>query len=128
MRESIPSKFGFAQDQPISEGKPKQISIKMYCYQDPMNSGPPKYRTEGVKLKIVQMELPLTQDKDVLELATVTADISDVELDRRRGEDGRDYYVVDFDIEMTCYAAKTEFTPVYRGKRYRPARIEYVGS
>ena len=69
---------------------------------------------------------PLIGAVDVLELATVTADISDVDLDRRRGEDNRDYYVVDFDIEMTCFAAKTEFTPVYRGKKYKPARVEYV--
>ena len=91
-----------------------------------MNTGAPKYKTEGGNPRTYGTDLSLTSSADVLELATVTADISGVELDRRRGADGRDYYVVDFDIEMTCFAGKTEFTPVYRGKRYRPADIEYA--
>ena len=67
----------------------------------------------------------LTNIVDVLELATLTADISGADLERRWGDDNREYYVVDFDIEMKCFAAKIEFTPVYRGTKFKPAKIDF---
>ncbi|KAL9119325.1 MAG: hypothetical protein Q9187_004122 [Circinaria calcarea] len=66
---------------------------------------------------------------DVMELGQVKADLRGIpkaSLEKRLGEDDRWYYNVDFEIEMTCYAAKTKYTPVYKGKRYEPATMEYV--
>ena len=62
----------------------------------------------------------------------VTADIHSIDPDLLKQEEGADnqmYYVMDFDIEMRCSAAKLEFTPIYchgdNGKiRFAPAVFE----
>ena len=60
------------------------------------------------------------------------ADIHSIDpllLKKKEGADGQKYYVMDFDIEMRCSAAKLEFTPIYchglNGKiRFPPAVFE----
>lgn len=42
------------------------------------------------------------------------------------GEDGDLYYKVNFDIEMTCYSARTGFALIYKGKKYETVTTEYV--
>ena len=50
---------------------------------------------------------------------------------KQQGPDGREYYVMDFDIEMKCFAARIKFTPVYRYEpdglwRFEPARMNFA--
>ena len=42
------------------------------------------------------------------------------------GADHRYYYKVDFDIEITCYAASTKYTLVYEGEKYDIMVQEHV--
>lgn len=70
---------------------------------------------------------------DVEKLGVVTADIHSIDrnlLKKEPGGDGKEYYVMDFDIEMRCFAAKMEFTPIYcygldKQMRFEPAAFEY---
>ena len=69
---------------------------------------------------------------DVEKLGTVTAEIHSIDRDllkKERGGNGEFYYVMDFDIEMRCSAAKLEFTPVYlygldKQMRFEPAAFK----
>ena len=84
-------------------------------YEDPNDIGAPIYK-DGA-------------NGGVKHLARLTADLSCIptgELERRRGKDGRDYYVVYYDIEMTYYSANTKYALVYKGVRYDSVSAEYV--
>ena len=47
VKESIPIPFTFGLDHPVSKGKPREISIDIYSYADPMNTGAPKFKNPG---------------------------------------------------------------------------------
>ena len=55
-------------------------------------------------------------------LSSIPEDQFDVEL----GEDNHLYYKVNFDIEMTCYSARTGFALIYKGNKYETVTTEYV--
>lgn len=64
----------------------------------------------------------------MIKLAQVHADLSDVplaEIKRKRGEDGYDYYSIDFKVEMTCFSATTKYALVCNGKRYNTVTVNY---
>lgn len=49
-------------------------------------------------------------------MGIVTADIHSIDpalLKKELGGNGKGYYIMDFDIEMRCFAARLEFTPIY---------------
>lgn len=70
---------------------------------------------------------------DVEKLGVVTAGIHSIDrslLKKERGGDGKEYHVRDFDIEMRCFAAKMEFSPVCcygadKQMRFEPAAFKY---
>ena len=43
-----------------------------------------------------------------------------------RGADGRLYYKLNCNIEITCYSAYTTYELIHNGKNYGPVRAEYV--
>ena len=62
-------------------------------------------------------------------LARLTADLSCIpvgELSRKTGKDGKEYYVVYYDIEMTYYSAHTKYALVYKQVKYDSVTAEYV--
>ena len=70
-------------------------------------------------------------------LGTVKADIGGIDgidpklIKKQRGNDEQEYYVMDIDIEMVCFAARIEFTPVFRyegggQRRLKPARMVFA--
>lgn len=116
----------------VEEGTPKELSIDIYCHPDHLNTGAPEYRTIGEYLR--HLRITAANDRaGVVKLGSVTADIRDIDaglLKQETGNDGQRYYVLNFDIEMKCFAAKIEFTPVllyeWGGmKRYPPMKIRY---
>ena len=44
-----PAVFKFSTEQLVSAGRPRKISIDIYCDMDPRHRGPQQYRTEGEK-------------------------------------------------------------------------------
>ena len=53
IEETEPAVFRFSTDQPVSPGRPKKISIDVYCYTDPRDTGTPQYHTIGEKSEYV---------------------------------------------------------------------------
>lgn len=51
VEEAEPAVFRFSTDQLVSAGRPKKISIDIYCHMDPRNTGAPQYKTLGEKVK-----------------------------------------------------------------------------
>ena len=47
MTENEPTVSGFSTDQPVSAGRPKKITIPIYCFTDAENKGAPRYRNKG---------------------------------------------------------------------------------
>jgi hypothetical protein len=51
-------------------------------------------------------------------------------LKKQRGDDKQEYHVMDFDIEMVYFAARLEFTPVFRyeggQRRFKPAKMVFA--
>lgn len=59
----------------------------------------------------------------------LTADlscISEEDLERRWGEDDREWYHCSYTITMTNYSASTKYALVYKGKEYDSVKAEYV--
>lgn len=69
---------------------------------------------------------------EVEKLGTVTADIHSIDqglLKKERGGNGETHYIMDFDVEMRCFAARLEFMPIYlyglNGQmRFEPAAVK----
>ena len=103
----------------MAEGPRQSVAQDILMYEDPHDTGAPVYKDGGVG----------RDGGGVKHLARLTADLSCIptgELERRRGKDGRDYYVVYYDIEMTYYSACTKYALVYKGVRYDSVSAEYV--
>lgn len=52
IEENEPAVFRFSTDQPVSAGRPKKISIDIYCHTDPRSTGAPQYKTIGEKVDL----------------------------------------------------------------------------
>ena len=97
----------------MSEGTRQSVAQDILMYEDPLDTGAPIYK-DGTNVK---------------HLARLTADLSCIpsgELTKKMGKDGRWYYVVYYDIEMTYYSANTKYAMVYKGVRYDSITAEYV--
>ncbi|EKG14291.1 Heat shock protein Hsp70 [Macrophomina phaseolina MS6] len=106
---SKPQLIPFYYEQKVSDGRPRKVSVKIFCSQSE--------------------KAPLHKDDQVSELVEVTADLNRIpehEFNREFGSNNQEYYKLDFDIEMKCESATTEYRLVYRGKRYDVVRAEYA--
>ncbi|KAL8851909.1 MAG: hypothetical protein Q9221_003236 [Calogaya cf. arnoldii] len=98
---------------PVSEGHNKAVSQDLLMSEDRDNTGAPTYKDSG----------------DVRYLARLTADLSCIpanDLAQKTGKDGRQYYSVHYDIEMTYYSAHTKYAMVYKNVKYDSVTVEYV--
>ena len=96
-----------------SAGTRQSVAQDILVCEDPHDTGAPIYKEPG----------------NVKHLARLTADLSCIpagELTRNMGKDGKWYYVVYYDIEMTYYSASTKYALVYKGVRYDSITAEYV--
>lgn len=65
----------------------------------------------------------------MVRLVDVKADLSLIPLaafPKVTGADGRSYYIVKLQIEITYYSAYTKFELIHNGMNYGPVAAEYV--
>ncbi|KAL9101421.1 MAG: hypothetical protein Q9163_003313 [Psora crenata] len=97
----------------VSEGARQIVAQDILMCADPDDKGAPIYKESG----------------DVRHLARLKADLSCIpvsDLMQRVGKDGKMYYVVYYEIEMTYYSAHTKYALVYKGVKYDSVSAEYV--
>jgi hypothetical protein len=97
----------------VSEGPRQSVAQDILMCSDPDNVGAPIYK-DGA---------------DVKHLARLTADLSCIptgDLSRKLGKDGKEYYVVYYDIEMTYFSAHTQYALIYKQVKYDSVTAEYV--
>ncbi|KAL9130078.1 MAG: hypothetical protein Q9217_001637 [Psora testacea] len=97
----------------VDDGPRQTVAQDILMYADIEDNGAPIYKDGG----------------DVRHLARLRADLSCIpvgELMQRKGRDGKMYYVVYYDIEMTYYSAHTKYALVYKGVKYDSVTAEYV--
>ena len=107
----------------VCEGPRQSVAQDILVFEDVRDEGAPTYKDEPGKGR------GFNGEGGVKHLARLTADLSCIptgELERRRGKDGREYFVVYYDIEMTYYSACTRYALVYKGVRYDSVSAEYV--
>lgn len=96
----------------VSEGPRQSVVQDILMFADENNVGAPVYKDGTVK-----------------HLARLTADLSCIpagDLSRKFGKDGKEYYVVYYDIEMTYHSAHTKYALVYKQVKYDSVTAEYV--
>ena len=66
---------------------------------------------------------------DVKKLVSVTADLSSIPLSafpKVIGKDGKRYYGIEYQIDITYYSVFTKYELIYQGKNYGPVHAEHV--
>lgn len=97
----------------VSEGPRQIVAQDILMFADPEDKGAPIYKDDG----------------NVKHLARLTADLSCIpvsELVQKLGKDGKMYYVIYYEIEMTYYSAQTKYCLVYKQVKYDSVTAEYV--
>ena len=97
----------------VSEGTRQFVSQDILMFADPEDKGAPIVKDGG----------------DVKHLVKLVADLSCIpvsELMQKLGKDGKMYYVVIYEIEMTYYSAQTKYCLVYKQVKYDSVAAEYV--
>ena len=72
---------------------------------------------------------PMYKDHNVKHLVTLTADLSAIPPYRYRtatGADGEKYYKISYQIKMTFFSARTEYSLVYQNRPYGSVLAEYA--
>ncbi|XDG05262.1 hypothetical protein ABKA04_004877 [Annulohypoxylon sp. FPYF3050] len=112
----------------VSENTP---FMRTYYYKWPTQNGPPEPDAMTTKVYSDQVSrvAPLEKDDNVKHLCSVTADLSHIaenEFKQTLGVDGQMYYDLEYQIESIYRSASTEYTLIYKGKRYDTVTAEYV--
>ncbi|KAI0891902.1 hypothetical protein F4806DRAFT_481080 [Annulohypoxylon nitens] len=105
--------------------------MRTYYYKYPTRYGPPEPDSMTTKVYSDQVSraAPLEKDDNVKHLCSVTADLSHIaenEFKQTLGVDGQMYYDLEYQIESIYRSASTEYTLIYKGKRYDTVTAEYV--
>ena len=83
----------------------KVAFLKNFSCMQRVAYGPPQKIWSQVYADDQSIDAPLARNKGVKVLCTLEADLSSIpleDLDRRKGQDGAMYYVVDYQIESIC--------------------------
>ncbi|KAL8736565.1 MAG: hypothetical protein Q9181_002356 [Wetmoreana brouardii] len=112
----------------VEEHKPKRFSV----YFKHLAIGPPSAEYV-VRIDMCAggstHEPPMYRNSHVQSLVQVSADLGRIPIykfAKATGSDGRVYYKVDFQIEVTHYSAFTKYELIHDGINYGPVTAEYV--
>ncbi|KAI0973835.1 hypothetical protein F4678DRAFT_459322 [Xylaria arbuscula] len=109
--EDIPFRKNYFHQWPVASIR-RGRTFSMNIYADETSQAAPIGRSSSVKL-----------------LCRLSADLSSIpdnQLGTRLGVDGRMYYYLEFDIESVYHSASTQYTLIYKEKRYDTVNAEYV--
>ncbi|MCJ1404053.1 hypothetical protein MMC11_007277 [Xylographa trunciseda] len=112
IKEREPKHLSYSQQKLVARGHPQQVTMTVYFCTDPDDSGAPLYCISNVK-----------------ELVKVTADLSKVPISAfpiSQGQDGKAYYSIEFQIEITYHSACTKYELIHGGKNYGQVTAEQV--
>ncbi|KAI0095718.1 hypothetical protein GGR51DRAFT_569345 [Nemania sp. FL0031] len=110
----------------VSENVP---FTKSYYYAWPVGYRGRRSFSEAIYADEISSTAPIVRSATVETLCYLTANLSSIpddQIDQRLGVDGRMYYYLDFTIESVYHSASTEYTLIYKGKRYDTVEAEYV--
>lgn len=100
MKEDCPFLFRFCQKLLVSDGPPKLYNVTIYS-------------DSTGRLPVIYL------DDEVEEFAELTADLSKIpiaSLHKEQGQDGKLYYDIEFQIEVTYLSASTKYEFIHEGK------------
>lgn len=76
----------------------------------------------GSRINKTNMEPAVKENvKLKIDLGTIPVEL----LNTEKGDDGYDYYKLDFDVEMALHSAKLTFALVYRGEKYESVQADF---
>ena len=132
MKEDDPLRLSYHRTRLVSRGPFTQISTAIYYSSDPQNSGAPKYVEDGKSSISTQASYVggLTfHTESVTRLVRVEADLSRIPantIPQKRGADGKMYYKVEYEIQVTYMSAYTSYELIYNNTNYGLITSEYV--
>lgn len=110
-------------DQEVSH-RPLIVPMDVYVCEDESDKGAPKYLDNSEfrdRFVFVILLANSQHNAGISKLTKLEADLTSVpkdKLNKERGQDGKMYYNVNFDFEMTCGARGVKFALVHDEKRY----------
>ena len=111
-------------------GKPKEIEISLYCYDDPNDIGAPMYMNSESHYSSSDYPFRLMLAIDtVRKLANLKADLKRLrvpDFEKTTGDDGKRYYKMDYGISVRILSASLRCEFMYKGKSYGIVEPDYA--
>ena len=126
--EDSPQVTYWARKQLVSDGPFHIVDVQLFAFSDPERDEPPLYPEIGWPPHSVSQVQILTMTA-VKRLVMLAADISTIPMSRipvRRGKDGLDYFMLNFQIRVAFFSAHTEYSLWYKGNCYGSVDAEYA--
>ncbi|KAI1618641.1 hypothetical protein EDD36DRAFT_37652 [Exophiala viscosa] len=112
LNQSAPLETSFSQTQEVSKGLLSRETIELYAFTPRGDERSPEYPCDAVK-----------------RLVTLRADLSAIaatQIPREMGNDGKLYYVLDFQIKVAFFSAHMEYSLWYKNVEYGKVKAEYA--
>ncbi|KAL8971527.1 MAG: hypothetical protein Q9183_001011 [Haloplaca sp. 2 TL-2023] len=97
IKEKKPIRLPYHTEQPVKIGPLRSITVSIVRYFDHEDHGPPLFVEETSEKKIeliAKMKVPLHK-------------VSTKSLQKRRSEDGKEWWIIDFALKVTCMSGET---------------------
>lgn len=128
MEEDSPNRLQYFCQIAVHEGHPRKASIEILVCSDPGNEGAPLYAGRKY-VRIRNRNSVDFRTEGVTELVKLTADLSRVPLPLfpiRTGRDDEQYYILNFQVEITYLSAYTKYELIHNDVNYGAVAAEYV--
>jgi hypothetical protein len=118
----------YARYKMVSEGHLDYATVHVFQYFSRDNIQAPMYpdSSKSILYSTPSRSLKFAGSK---KLANLTADLSAISTNLipvEKGKDGRDYYVLSYEIRVKFFSAHTEYSLWHKGKEYGKVDAEYA--
>jgi len=121
--------FPYYWDKPACEGLPDEIRMPIYSYERRANTGPPMYPDAGKSIsdhhQKPEDDCPLDGVTELGMLRVKISKLPDAAVRIESGANGEEFYIVDFDIQMTLHSASLSFGLLVRGTKYHELSLDF---
>jgi hypothetical protein len=128
VKEDSPNRLHYFFEKIVHEGHPRKVSVEILVCSDPGNEGAPLYAGRKY-VRIRNRNSVDFRTEGVTELVKLTADLSRVPLPLfpiRTGKDDEQYYILNFQVEITYLSAYTKYELIHNDVNYGAVAAEYV--